>query len=193
LARNHAKKFREEIPRARSATFSNWAVISARQFVKGGSVREVIKFDMLGEVRVEFDEVGVTYHATDKYFPVPSLLGMALTNLLSRPIPYGNIRWIGCVRKRQWWALILGVAASLFAILGIIGSLRQPGGLVCFLVGFLLLGVFPLWIFYQGRPFLVVRSDAEAFCIPMDRQKKQVRRVIDTLRATCPPTVEWSV
>jgi hypothetical protein len=156
-------------------------------------VREVIKFDTLGEVRVEFGDIGVTYHATDKYFPVPTMLGMTLTNLLSRPIPYGQIRWIGCVRKRQWWALVLGVSASFIAVLGLASTIREPGGLACFLVLLMLLGLFPLWLFYQGRPFLVVRSDGEAFAIPMDRMKKQVRRVIELLKTTCPPTVFWNV
>jgi hypothetical protein len=59
---------------------------------------------------------------------------------------------------------------------------------------FLLLGLIPFWIFIRGRTFLVIASERQVICFPMDREKKQVRRALVLLKGLLPPEgVRWDV
>jgi hypothetical protein len=144
-------------------------------------MQETVKFDLLGERRIVFTDEALTHITNETYLiPLPGDF-IARTIVKDRPIRYDDIHRVGLVRRKQWWALVLG---ALFTSLGptwIAGAWGDQGALIVTFAVLLLLGLFPLWLFVRGRPFLVIASGEHAICLPMDRQKRQVRRVIALL------------
>jgi hypothetical protein len=62
------------------------------------------------------------------------------------------------------------------------------------LLWFLVMGVFPLYLFYRGRPFLVISSGKEAIAFPMDRTPAAVNRAIALLRQMATAKdIQWDV
>jgi hypothetical protein len=157
-------------------------------------MKEVIKFDILGERRVVFDDDGVMYCASDKYTVVPSWLGDMIAARRDKPIPYNTIRSVRRLRKRQWWTLFVGLLFTFFSIAGLFGDRVDTGVIVTCLLIFALLGAFPLWLFYRGRSYLVLRADREGFYFPMDRNKKAVREILKQLMDRCQGLeVQWEL
>ena len=152
------------------------------------AAQEVVRLDLLGDRRLVFGPDGVT-HFTREIDPLP-LPWIVTTN---RPLAYRDIRWVGTVRKKPWWAL---VAAVLFLPLGLFWMAISFGDWGAFGFGafvFLMLGVLPLGLFLRGRLFLAIASDFEVIGVPMDREKRQVRRALALLRQYCPGDVRWDV
>ena len=155
---------------------------------------DIVKFDWFGDRRLVFEEHSVTYVTKERYpLAIPGLLGdLAITT--NRPIAFQDIRRISRVRRRQWWALVMGL---LFAPLGLLQmgvNFRDPGGFCVSAFVFLALGVFPLWLFVRGRSYLAIASEKQAIFIPMDRKKKQLLRALTLLgNAPLPADVRWDV
>jgi len=173
----------------------------------GESMHEQINFDLLGQRCLVFGDVAVTHFTDEIYFvlPIPLPLvdfGLGYHVVTNRPIPYATIRSISVVRKRQWWALVMGLifaplwfsclAGSLFA-----GDWREGStwGIAAFaMLWLVIMGLFPLWLFYRGRSFLAVASDSDVICLPMDRNKAQIRRAFELLKErVTSPQVRWEI
>jgi len=155
---------------------------------------DVIKFDLMGHRRLEFDDVSLT-HISNELYPVPlpgSLgVGQVVTN---RAIAFADVRWVGPIRKRQWWALIIGILGVALGLFWMVTTFNKgEWGPFGFGAGFtLLLGVLPLGIFVRGRTFLAVVSASEMICLPMDRKRRQIRKAVDILRKHCQRDgVDW--
>ena len=157
---------------------------------------EKIKFDLLGHRRLLFDEEGVTY-ATDELYPVPLPLGVGTVKMSSEGrILYADVRWVGILRKKQWWALVMAFFGWGLGLFWIWATAREgdPGPIGFSVVFLVLFGMFPTWLFVQGRKFLAIASDSECISFPADRKRKQVRRALDSLRARCRhENVEWQL
>jgi hypothetical protein len=155
---------------------------------------ETVKFDILGDRRLIFDHCGVTYITKEMYaVPLPGWLFMT-TIVTNRPIRYQDIRWVGPIRRKQWWALGLGV---IFLPLGLFWMAAHFGNWSAFAVAvftFVVLGMWPFWLFLQGRTFLAIASDKLVICFPMDRKKKQVRRALVLLKGLlASQDVRWDI
>lgn len=157
---------------------------------------ETIKFDLLGHRKLVFDEHDVAY-ATNELYPVPLPIGLGTVSMASEGrIRYDDVRWVGVIRKKQWWALIAAIFGWALGLFWIWATLREGGGgPLAFSIGFLVLfGVVPTWLFIRGRRFLAIASDSECISFPADRKRKQVRRAIDALRERCRSTqVTWQL
>lgn len=149
------------------------------------SSNRVIKFDLLGQRRLEFDDVGVTY-STNEIYPVP-LPGLAAVVHWSNTgrLEYRDVEWIGIVKKRQWWALFLGIVVVALGAMGMVGNWGDWGAFGA-VAGFtLLMGIGPLLMFYRGRPFLTIASNSNAISFPADRKKKKVLQAASEIRERC--------
>ena len=164
-------------------------------------MNEQILLDSAGNRRLIFDDVGVT-HFTDELFfilPVPlPFIGFSVlfSEVTNRPIPYAEVLSVGVVRQRQSWALIMGlICAPLWIYLMVASPFtgRWWWSASCVL-WFLLMGLFPLWLFYRGRPFLAIASEQQVICVPMDRKKRQLRRAFALLKEqVTSPHVRWEI
>lgn len=153
---------------------------------------QVVKFDLLGQRRLVFDEKSVTYLADEIYpVPLPGYLG-AVRMAKNDSLDLQSVSWIGLVRRRQWWMLVLGVIGVALGIFWLTASWNDAGPMAFSLVWLFLLGLLPLSFFKRGRPFLSVVAGDRAICIPADRKGRQVRRAIEILKDRCPPDrVRW--
>jgi hypothetical protein len=156
-------------------------------------MKETIKFDLLGEKRLDFDYFGVTY-TTNHSYPIPLPGHLGVTIITNRPISYKSVRFVQRIMRRQRWALVMGVVFGLAVLYMIAKNLTDFGALVTDLILFFLFSALPLLIFFRGRSFLSLGSDREAFCIPMDRKKAKIRRAVELLQKTCTsPEIQWNV
>lgn len=155
---------------------------------------DTVKFDWFGDRRLIFDEQSVTYITKERYpIPIPGLLGDAAITT-NRPIAYRDIRRISRIRRRQAWALVMGLLFAPLGLLEMVVNLRDPGGFWVSAFVFLALGLFPLWLFKRGRSYLAIASEKQAICIPMDRKKKQLLRALTLLgNAPLPADVRWEI
>jgi hypothetical protein len=162
--------------------------------VTPANVRETVKFDLLGQRKLQFTDEAVWYYTEDMMVvPLPTLIVSAM-QVRNRPIAYEAITWVGPIRKRSWGALVLGVLGAALGLYMMATNLKNSGALGVAAGIFLAMGVVPLWMFYQGRKFLAIASEREVICFPMDRKKKQVQRSIALLKQSCPgPHVRWDV
>lgn len=166
-------------------------------------MREEIHFDLLGQRKLIFDDDGVAHFTDEIYFVVPialpvAALGVSYSVVSNRLLRYDAIRSIGVVRKKQWWALTMGLLFCplwLFCMGGSLTNNPPVWGMVAVSAVFLLLsGVFPLWLFWRGRPFLCVATDKEAICVPMDRKVSKLRRAFAILKErVASPSVRWEI
>ncbi len=165
---------------------------------------EQINLDFTGARSLTFDDVSVTHFTDEIYFIVPiPLLGLGATYsvVTNRAIPYSEIQSIGVVRKRQWWALVMGLifAPMWLWCMGAGAFAGDPKefswGMVAFCAVWLILtGLFPLWLFFRGRRFLAIASKTEVICFPMDRKKAQLRRAFAILKEkVTSPNVRWEI
>jgi hypothetical protein len=70
---------------------------------------ETVKFDLLGDRRLVFGDDGVTHLTKEMYLiPLPGWM-IATTVVTNRPIRYQDIHWVGPIRRKQWWALVMAV------------------------------------------------------------------------------------
>jgi hypothetical protein len=157
-------------------------------------MKETVKFDLLGNRRLEFDDETVA-HITTEYYPVPLPGHLGVCHVATnKQLRYEDIHWIGRVRRRQWWALGVGL---LFTALGTFWMITAIGDWGPFFISagvIVVLGFLPLWLFMWGRPFLVIAAEGELISIPMDRKRRQVKRAIGLLQQSCPPErVLWEL
>src|SRR5687767_4219421 len=98
-------------------------------------MHEEIRFDLLGQRRLVFDDQGVTHITDEIYFVVPMpLVAFSYAVVTNVPILYRDIRWIGIVRKRQMWALALAVVfipLALFFMVGFVMASQWTIACVC--------------------------------------------------------------
>ena len=150
---------------------------------------ETIKLDLMGRRRFEFDAEGVAWHA-DELYPVPLPSGLSTARIVTNDrLLYREIMHVGPVLRRQWWTLA-------FVALGVLlGSVWFPqywgqwgafAGCAAFVA---LIGGWPLLMLIQGRRFLLIASAERAICVPMDRKKGKIRRVLEILRERCAANV----
>ena len=147
---------------------------------------ETIKLDLMGRRRFEFDEDGVAWHA-DEIYPVPLPQRLSTVRIVTNDrLLYRDITHVGPVLRRQYWTL--GFVA-LGALLGSIwfpqcwGDWGAFAGCAFFVA---LIGGWPLLMLILGRRFLLIASAERAICVPMDRKKKKIQRVLEILRERCP-------
>ena len=170
-------------------------------------MNEELLFDIEGRRRLIFDDLSVTHYTDEIYFilpiPLPGItVGAAYSVVTNRPILYSKIRSIGVVRKRQWWALVMGLfcAPMWLYCMGVGAFTSDPknalggGALAFFALWLVVTGLFPLWLFYRGRPFLAIASENEMICLPMDRKKANIRRAFAILKEkVTSPEVRWEL
>ena len=151
-----------------------------------GKQTETIKFDLLGQRRLEFNATNVTYQTKEIYpVPLPGIVGIA-TSSTKGSIRLDDVRWIGLIKKRQLWALLTSILGFALGIPWVAIYFGDWGPFVA-CVGFLfVVGVFPLAIYLRGRKFLAIASEAEYIAFPADRKRKQVRKSLETLQKYCP-------
>lgn len=147
---------------------------------------ETIKFDLLGQRRLEFDGASVSYQAKE-FYPValPGVSGIA-SSFTRGSIPLADVCWIGIILKRQWWALAAAIFGFALGIPWIVIYFGDWGPFAACVVFFVLFGLAPLAIFLRGRRFLAIASATEYIAFPADRKRKQVRKAVETLRKSCP-------
>jgi hypothetical protein len=101
---------------------------------------------------------------------------------------------VGPIRRKQWWALLVGILGTVFGLWSMYKSVGDWGPFAVGAVCFVLLGLFPLWLCIRGRSFLAIASEEQAICFPMDRKKKQVRRALALLKGLLPSgQVRWDI
>ena len=72
------------------------------------NVRETVKFDLLGDRKLQFTDEAVWWFTQDMLVvPLRSSIVTAC-RYRNKPIPYESITWVGHVTKRSPWALIFG-------------------------------------------------------------------------------------
>ena len=163
--------------------------------VTPANVRETVKFDILGDRKLQFTDDAVWYFTEEMMVvPLPAVIATGIL-VRNKPIVYRDIKWVGPIVKRQWGMLALGILGFAGGLFWTVVTLQKgrEGVIFClFILAFF--GIIPLWIFIQGRRFLAIASDNEVISFPMDRKKKQVRKAIELLRKFCPGGhVHWEV
>jgi hypothetical protein len=163
--------------------------------VTPANVQETVKFDILGDRKLQFTDDAVWYFTEEMMVvPLPAVIATGIL-VRNKPIMYRDIKWVGPIMKRQWGMLalgILGFAGGLYWTLVTLQKGRE--GVIFCLCILAFFGIIPLWIFIQGRKFLAIASEKEVISFPMDRKKKQVRKAIELLRKFCPGGhVHWEV
>ncbi len=154
-------------------------------------MREELRFDLMGQIRLVFDDEAVTWH-TKEIWPIPlPYATVRLTFVRDQPIRYRDIRWVGSIRRRQKWTLPVAILGLLLGGLWTVGSWGDWGPFGFGAAVLVLLGLWPLGLFIRGRRFLAIASDTEAICFPSDRKKRKVRRAIELLKERCPEAVRW--
>lgn len=140
---------------------------------------EVVKFEFMGDRKMVFSRDEVSY-------VVEGLL------VSDRGLAYRDIEWVGSVREKQRWGLVMAVVFIPFCLIGMAYS-EDRGGVIAGVILMTLCGLIPLAIYLRGRPFLVVSTPFAAIKLPMDRSRRQIRRVIGLLRTVCPANVRWEL
>lgn len=149
---------------------------------------EEIFFDLQGCRRLVFDDSSVTYKAAEHYY--------LFWRTTERFIPYGAVRSVRVVRKRQWWALLMGLLLTPFWLFCIgAGTSESHWGVVAIGTFWLLItGLLPLWLFFRGRPFLAIDSEKTVIRLPFDRHKMELWRAISILKYFVKsPNVDWRI
>ena len=163
-------------------------------------MEEVIKFDLLGDIKLIICDEGIIHH-TKKHYVIPTpVLALGLMQTTDKPLPYEEIKSVNKIKNKQIWALFAGIIFSCLGIFMIYKSFANSETLIVsltvalsFSIGiFLLLGIYPLYTFFKGREFLVIATESEMVCLPTDTKKKKVNRVIQLLRKHLPETTSWN-
>ena len=147
---------------------------------------EVVKFDVMGYRRLEFDDGGVTHFSKELYpVPLPGLLGVCRV-VTNRAIPFADVRWVGKIRKRQWWALGVGIVGTLLGLFWMVTIPWATGVRSAHRPGFCYSSVsFRCGCLLADGSFLAIVSTDEMISLPMDRKRRQVSMAIDLLRKCC--------
>jgi hypothetical protein len=157
-------------------------------------MQETIHLDLRGENHVDFDDDSLIHVLTDASAIAPTSTLHDRSIARNRRLRYSQIEWIGVIRLRQPWALVLAV---LFLPLGCFWTFSNLGDWGPFSVGavvLFLLGVLPLVVFVHGRPLLGIASSSHIIIIPMDRKKRRIRRILGLLAQTCTESaVRWEL
>lgn len=146
---------------------------------------KIIKFDLMGQRRLEFGENALAWHTDEMYAaPLPGVFVHA-TIRSNVAIAYEDIDFVGITRKRQTWALVAGIVCGLLGLVWMAAYFGDWGPFAFSLVWFLLLGALPVWMWVRARPFLTIGSVArmQVISVPADRSRDAVAEAIETLRA----------
>jgi len=159
-------------------------------------MKESIRFDIQGTIHLDFGDDELIHCRQDLSIPDATAQLAGRTILTNRPLRYDRISWIGCVRQRQWYLLVMGIPGVLMGMAMCMAFIEKFhwGGLFASIAFLLLIGLWPLWLCYHGRPYLVIASDVEIIAFPMDRQKGKIRRILGLLsRLARNPLVRWEL
>jgi hypothetical protein len=169
--------------------------------LKIGSVMLVsFDFDLRGELRLVFDETAVAWvdHSLSA-----AVGGECLNRRITKnaPIAYGAVEWVGQTRVRQVGMAFLGFPCAVLGLVWTIAYIGDWGPWTASVAFLFLLGIWPLTLFYRGRRFLGIASATQIILIPMDRRKRQIRKILRLLRQVCPllrqvcppPSVHWEL
>jgi hypothetical protein len=154
---------------------------------------ESVDLDVFGEIHIDFNADNLVYvcvHFAGVRLP-RTYRGLDVNSDL--PMRYCEIEWIGTVIRRQWSMLLPAVP---FLLLTPMGMAHDFGNWPVFSVSaflFLALGVFPLFILVRGRSHLGVATQHQILLLPMDRQRKQIGRILGLLKQLCRPTTRWEL
>lgn len=155
---------------------------------------KIVKFDWLGHRRIILDDNRITYKTNELYpVPLPGVIGVASLKSESS-LKYDEVRWVGIVRKKPIWALVMATIGCGLGLFWTYASWRQRdvGALIASVSFLLLVGCLPAAIFFRGREFVTVASDSNYVAFPADRKRKQVRRALCCLKRRCPASrVRW--
>jgi hypothetical protein len=158
------------------------------------SPSDFVQLDLLGEMHVDFEHDHFTFVCqgySRHRFPSRAARRRVVVNT---PIPYSEIEWIGCVRRRQWYLLIPGLFFTAFGPIWMTGCLGDWGPFTVSVAWFVLFGVAPIMFVVRGRPFLGIATRDTITIYPMDRQRKQVARILGLLhQAYAPPNAKWDL
>ena len=92
---------------------------------------ESVKFDLLGEVRLDFDRFTFT-HVISSGLYWPAFLRRRVGGrrvVVNEPVPYEHVEWVGKVVKHQWALLLLGVPFNWVGTAALQLMLAQQAGL----------------------------------------------------------------
>lgn len=144
-------------------------------------MQESIKLDLRGEIRIDFADAGLFHIVRDPLSTAFSRTAIGRRILFNQLLPYSEITFIGAVRRRQWWLLGFILLFIPLGVLWVIVSFGNWGASTASLVVLLWWGIWPLVLFIRGRTFLGIASNSAIILLPMDRNKKQLRRIVGLL------------
>ena len=158
------------------------------------NVQETVKFDLLGDRKLQFTDVAVWYFTEEMMvLPLPSVIATG-TLVRNKPILYRDVKWVGPIRKKQWGMLALGLAGSAGAVHDDRRPAKRERGAYRCAHRAGAVRNHPALDLRAGRKFLAIASDKDVICFPMDRKKKQVRKAIELMKKYCPGNhVHWEV
>jgi hypothetical protein len=149
--------------------------------------------DLRGELRLVFDTASIEW--VDR-----SLSAVVRGDCLNRritknePIPYDAVEWVGQVRIPQLGMALLGFPCTLLGLVWTVAYIGDWGPWAVSVVFLFLLGFWPLSLFFRGRRFLGIASATQIILMPLDRKKRQIRKILQVLDQLCPPPrVEWEL
>jgi hypothetical protein len=148
---------------------------------------ESVKFDLLGEVRLDFDRFTVT-HVISSGLYWPAFLRRRVAGrrvVVNEPVPYEHVEWVGKVVKHQWALLLLGVPFTFLGVVWVVTSRESAAVLAASIVWSSFLGLAPLLMVVWGRPYLGIIAGDRIITFPMDRQRDKVARALGLLRHKC--------
>ncbi len=148
-------------------------------------MQESVKLDLVGEMHLDFDdEMFILVRTGYSRLHLPTgIRGCHLA--LNTPIRYADVRWIGCLVRRQWWLLLPGLLFTLMGPLWMAKYLGDWGPFVVSVVWFAFLGITPLLLLARGRPYLGIATADQIVVFPMDRKKKQIARILGLMKQCC--------
>lgn len=77
--------------------------------VTPANVLETVKFDLLGDRKLQFTDEAVWHFTLDALvIPLPSIIASGIL-VRNKPILYNDIKWVGPIKKKQWGMLVLGI------------------------------------------------------------------------------------
>lgn len=138
--------------------------------------------DLLGEMHIDFKDdhfIFVCQGYSCHGFPSRAAGRRVVVNT---PVPYSQIEWIGCVRRRQWYLLVPGLLFTVLGPMWMAGCLGDWGPFAVAVTWFVLLAVVPILMVVRGRPFLGIATRDTITIVAMDRKRKKVARILGLLR-----------
>jgi hypothetical protein len=150
-------------------------------------------FDLGGQLRLIFDETAVEWVDHSLSATVRGELKKRRIAKNER-VPYEAVEWVGQIRIRQLGMALLGCPCTLLGLVWTVAYIGDWGPWAFSVVFLFLLGIWPLSLFFRGRRFLGIASAIQIIVIPLDRKKRQIRKILQVLDQVCPPPrVRWEL